>query len=89
MPSEIEISDSDSSILDTEVTLDPEIIANIKPAPERVVYRCKEYLRYPEVRVAEAPSVIWRVGQGYERNRKKFSRNETVHMNRSSRHPGA
>ena len=37
MPSDIEMSDSDSSILDTEITLDPEIIANIKPAPERVV----------------------------------------------------
>jgi hypothetical protein len=44
MPSDVEMSDSDSSILDIEITLDPEIIANIKPAPERVVYRCKEYL---------------------------------------------
>jgi hypothetical protein len=49
---------SDSSILDTEITLDPEIITNIKPAPERVIHRCKEYLRHPEVRAAEAPSVI-------------------------------
>jgi hypothetical protein len=41
MPSDIEMGDSDSSILDTEITLDPEIIANIKPAPERVVHRYK------------------------------------------------
>jgi hypothetical protein len=39
MPSDIEMDDSDSSILDNEITLDPEIIANIKPAPERVVVR--------------------------------------------------
>jgi len=45
MPSDIEMGDSDSSILDTEITLDPEII---EPAPERVAHRCKEYLRYPE-----------------------------------------
>jgi hypothetical protein len=37
MPSDIEIGDSDSSILDSEITLDPEIVVNIKPAPERVV----------------------------------------------------
>ena len=46
MPSDIEMGDSDSSILDTEITLDPEI-ANIKLAPERVVHKCKEYLRHP------------------------------------------
>jgi len=74
MPSDIEMSDSDSSILDTEITIDLEIIANIKPAPERVVHKCKEYIRHPGVRAAEAPSVIWRVGQEYERNRKKFWR---------------
>jgi hypothetical protein len=37
MPSDIEMSNSDSSILDTGITLDPEIITNIKPALERVV----------------------------------------------------
>lgn len=86
MPSKIEMGDSDSSILGTEITLDPEIIANVKPAPERVVHRRKKYLRHPGVRVAEAPSVIWRVGQEYERNRKKFSQNEAVYMNRQSRY---
>jgi hypothetical protein len=87
--SDTEIADSDRSILDTEITLDTEIIANIKPAPERVVHRRKKYLRHPGVRVAEAPSVIWQVGQEYERNRKKFSQNEAVYMNRQSRCPSA
>ena len=79
------MGDLDSSILDIEITLDPEIIANIK----RVVHRCKEYLRHPRIHAADTPSVIWRVGQEYERNRKKISRNETVYMNRSSMHPNA
>jgi hypothetical protein len=59
MPSDIEMSDSDSSILDTEITLDPEIlpISSLR----RVVHKCKEYIRHPEVCAAEAPSVIWRV----------------------------
>jgi hypothetical protein len=38
MPSDIEMGDCDSSILDTEITLDPEIITNIKPMPERVAH---------------------------------------------------
>ena len=42
--------ESDSSILDPEITLNPEIIANIKPAPERVVHRYKEHLRHPDHR---------------------------------------
>ena len=80
------MGDSGSSILGIEIALDPEIIANINPTPERVVLGRKEYLRHPGVHPAEAPSVVWRVGQEYERNRKKFSRNETVYMNRSSRY---
>jgi hypothetical protein len=62
MPSDTEMGDCDSSILDTEITLDPEIITNIKPMPERVVHRYKRYLLHPGVRAAEAPLVIWRVG---------------------------
>jgi hypothetical protein len=57
-PSDIEMGDSGSSILDTEITLDPEIIANINPTPERVVLGRKEYLRHPGVHAAEAPSVV-------------------------------
>jgi hypothetical protein len=51
MPSDIEMGDS-------KITFGPEIVVNIKPAPERVVRRCKEYLRHPGVRAAEAPSVV-------------------------------
>ena len=72
MPSDIEIGDSDSFIFDTEITLNPDITANIKPASEREVYRCKKYLRRPGVRAVDAPLVIWRVGQEYERNRKEI-----------------
>jgi hypothetical protein len=39
------------------------IIANIKPVPERVVHRGKEYLRHPGVRAAEAPSLINLAGE--------------------------
>ena len=53
MPSGIEMGNSDSSILDPEITLDPEIVVNIKPAPERVVHRCKKYLRHPGVRAED------------------------------------
>lgn len=43
------------SILDTEITLGPEIIANVNPALERVVRRCKDHLRHPGIYAAEAP----------------------------------
>ena len=62
---------SDSSILDTEIMLGPEIITNIKPAPVRATQVCKELPRHPGVLAAEAPSVIWRVGRECERNREK------------------
>ena len=42
MPSDIEMGDSDSSILDTEISPDLEIIANIKLALEWVVHRRKK-----------------------------------------------
>jgi hypothetical protein len=62
MPSDIEISDSDSSVADAEVFLDPAIAATVTPTPERVIHRFKEYIRYPSVRATEAPSVIWLSG---------------------------
>jgi hypothetical protein len=48
MPSDIEMGDSDSFILDTEITLNPEVITDIKPTPERVVRRYKKCLLRPE-----------------------------------------
>jgi hypothetical protein len=54
MPSDIEISDSDSSVADAEIFLDPAIAAIVIPAPERVIHRAKEYIRHPSVRATEA-----------------------------------
>jgi len=47
MPSDMEMGESDSFMLDSGIILDPEIIVNIKPTPQRVIHRCKEYLRHP------------------------------------------
>jgi hypothetical protein len=49
MPLDIEISDSDSSVADAEVFLNPAIAAIVTPTPKRVIHRSKEYIRYPSV----------------------------------------
>jgi hAT family C-terminal dimerisation region len=54
MPSDIEMSDSDSSVADAEIFLNPAIAATITPTPERVIHRAREYIRYPSVRATEA-----------------------------------
>jgi hypothetical protein len=54
MPSDIEISDSDSSVTDAEIFLNPAIAATVIPTSERVIHRVKEYIRYLSVRVTEA-----------------------------------
>jgi hypothetical protein len=54
MPSDIEMSDSDSSVADTEIFLDPAIAATVTPAPKRVIHRAKEYIRHLNVRATEA-----------------------------------
>jgi hypothetical protein len=74
MPLDIEMSNSDSSVADAEVFLNPAIAATVTPAPERVINRSREYIRHPSVRATEAPSVIWRAGEEYQRNNKKFWR---------------
>ena len=71
MPSDIEMEDSDSSVTPVEVVLDPAIAATVVPAPERVVHKCREYLRRPGLCAAETPSVIWSCGEEFERNKKK------------------
>jgi hypothetical protein len=58
MPSDIEIKDSDSSITPVKVVLDPAITATVIPAPERVVHKCREYLRRPGLYTTETPLVI-------------------------------
>jgi hypothetical protein len=54
MPSDIEISDSDSSVTDAEIFLNSIITAIVIPAPERVIHRAKEYIQYPSMRATEA-----------------------------------
>jgi hypothetical protein len=54
MPSDIEISDSDPSVADAEIFLDPAIAATVIPASKRVIHRAKEYIRHPSVRATEA-----------------------------------
>jgi hypothetical protein len=51
------MEDSDSS-LGHAIELDPSVFPSIKPAPERVLYSCKEYTRRCDTRAAETPSVI-------------------------------
>jgi hypothetical protein len=67
------MEDSDSS-LGHAIKLDPSLLSNIKPAPERVLYNGKEYTRRCGIRVAETPSVIWLIGEKYRRNNHKFWR---------------
>jgi hypothetical protein len=74
VPSDIEMDDSDSSPALCVLEVDPIVLASVNPAPERVVYKCKEYLRHPSVRHTETPSVIWYLGEEYERNKNKFWR---------------
>jgi hypothetical protein len=62
MSSDTEMSDSDSLVLN----LDPAIAASVRPGPERAVYNHREYIRHPGIRAD--PSVIWNLGEEYERN---------------------
>jgi hypothetical protein len=65
MPSDIEISDSDSSVANAQVFLDPAIAATVTPTPERVIHRSREYIRHLSVRATKALSIIWRAGEEY------------------------
>jgi hypothetical protein len=67
------MEDSDSS-LGHAIELDSSLLYSIKPAPERVLYNCKEYTRRYGIRAAEIPSVIWLIGKKYRRNNYKFWR---------------
>jgi hypothetical protein len=68
------MSDSESLHSDHEVTLDPDIAARVIPAPQRVLCKGYEYLRHPGTRAASDPSIIWRVGEEYERKGKRYWR---------------
>jgi transposase-like protein len=57
VPLYIKMEDSDSS-LDRAIDLDCSLLSYVTLAPERVVHKCKEYVRRPVIRAAETPSVI-------------------------------
>ena len=63
-------SDSDSPVFN----LDPAIAASVCPGPEKATYNHREYIRHPGIHAAQDPSVIWSVGEEYERNKKRFWR---------------
>jgi hypothetical protein len=67
------MEDSASS-LDDAIELDPSLLLSVKAAPERVVHNSKEYTRRCDSRAAETPSVIWLIGEEYQRNNHKFWR---------------
>ena len=74
MPSDVEMSGCDSSPFDGQIDLDPTIASSVTAGPERVTHNCKDYVRRPAIYAAEAPSVIWRLGEEYERRGKRFWR---------------
>jgi len=63
MSSNGEMSDPDSSSPESSINLDPAIAASVHPGPERVVHKCKEYIRHPGIRAAQDPSAIWSWGE--------------------------
>jgi hypothetical protein len=68
------MSDPDSSSPESSINLDPAIAASVYPGPERAVYKCKEYIRYPGIRAAQDPFVIWGLGEKYKRKKERFWR---------------
>ena len=70
MSLDTEMSGSDSSVLN----LNPTITASVRPGPEKAVYDHREYVRHLGIRSAQDPSVIWNLGEEYERNNKRFWR---------------
>jgi hypothetical protein len=71
MPSDIEMTDCDSSSESGLLEIDPSIAASLTRGAQRVVYKGKEYLRHPGIRASRVPLVIWNTGEEYERNGKK------------------
>jgi hypothetical protein len=65
-----EMSGSDSPVLN----LDPTIAVSVRSGPERAVYNYREYIRHLGIRAAQDPSVIWNLGEEYERNYQRFWR---------------
>jgi hypothetical protein len=56
------------------LNLDPAITASVYPGPERAAYSHQEYIRHPGIRATQDPSVVWNLGEEYERIHKRFWR---------------
>jgi hypothetical protein len=74
MSSSGEMSDPDLSGLEPNINLDPAIAASVRPGPERVIHKCKEYIRHPSIHAAQDPSVIWSLVEKYKRKKERFWR---------------
>jgi hypothetical protein len=72
MPSDVEIGDCNSSPFDGPINLNPAIASRVTAGPERVTYNYKDYIRRPAIYAAEAPLVIWRLGEEYKRRGKRL-----------------
>jgi hypothetical protein len=68
------MSDPDSSSSKSGININPTIAGSVHPGPERSVYKYREYFRHPGIRAAQDPSVIWSLGEEYERNKERFWR---------------
>jgi hypothetical protein len=54
--------------------LDSTLATKLASFSDRVVVKDKEYLHHSGLRAANEPSVIWRLGEEYKRNKQKFWR---------------
>ena len=71
MPSDFEIEDSDSSLINESLNIDLSILTSVTQGRLRVIFKGKEYQCYYSTYALRVPSVIWNTGEEYERNRKK------------------
>ena len=70
MSCDSEMSDSDSSLSDIDINIDPGVAAVYNRGPDRVVNKGKQYLwpKYQDdTRAFPSPSVIWFLEDEYER----------------------
>jgi hypothetical protein len=74
MPSNLDISDSDLSSDAEQFDIDPSILNTVTYGTQRVINKGKEYLRRPGLRAARVPSIVWILGEEYERKEEKHWR---------------
>jgi hypothetical protein len=54
--------------------IDPSILNAVTHGTQRVINKGKEYLRRPGLRAARVPSIVWILGEEYERKEEKHWR---------------